>query len=159
MLKILVTVIVFLMIMLDMVLVPVHSQQENGEKEIVHADHNVASSDAIFWKKKTVRVKNDLNNSNHIYLHCKSKNDDLQLHDLGPGQFQQWSFYENVWGTTLYWCSMATPGFQTTFDIYNFKDEVKYCNSECNRSVRRDGLWFYIQFEDYWEKRLSWNIP
>ncbi|KAE8650839.1 hypothetical protein Csa_023860, partial [Cucumis sativus] len=43
-------------------------------------------------------------NGETLSIHCKSKDDDLGLHYLDIGKQFTWSFRENLWSSTLFWC-------------------------------------------------------
>ncbi|KOM57721.1 hypothetical protein LR48_Vigan11g075400 [Vigna angularis] len=113
--------------------------------------------DGILGSKKTVRVENDLTNGISVFLHCKSRDDDLGEHVLENGQYQEWRFRNNIAHSTLFWCAMRASNVQSSFDVYSYKADNAVCD-QCNRSLRNDGLYFYNQFENKWEKKLSWNI-
>ncbi|RDY00049.1 hypothetical protein CR513_16816, partial [Mucuna pruriens] len=61
----------------DICTVPVLSQQEMD-----------LGDDGLLGRKKTVRVQNDLNNGITVYLHCRSRDNDLGLHVLANGENQ-----------------------------------------------------------------------
>ncbi|RDX65426.1 S-protein-like 2, partial [Mucuna pruriens] len=148
MLKGLARIIVLLMIM---VTVRVQSEEEIGVE-------NESTTDGIIDGKKTVRVQNDLKDGIILYLHCKSKDDDLGQHDLGTGQYQEWSFRDNFADTTLFWCSMFAYDTKMSFEIYNAKIDESKCDKQCYRSIRPDGGYFYDQLHNLWEKRYSWSF-
>ncbi|CAJ1949818.1 unnamed protein product [Sphenostylis stenocarpa] len=138
MLKLLVTVIVLAM-MVNMV-----PSEEEG--------------DGFLDGKKHVRVQNDMTNGIVVHLHCRSRNDDLGEHVLAFGQYQEWSFRDNVGDTTLFWCSMSANNVQTRFEVYSAPSDHTKCDKQCYRSLRTDGAYFYDQFEDTWQKRHSWDV-
>ncbi|KAG5069416.1 hypothetical protein AAZX31_01G128500 [Glycine max] len=138
MLKALVTIIVFLM---------------------MACAQDVLSDDGFFSPKNTVRVYNRMNDNILVYLHCQSKDDDLGQHVLAVGEHQEWSFNDRVIGTTLFWCTMNANNVHASFEVYNMKTELMKCSSQCNRILNNSGGYFFDEFDGYWEKRLSWNIP
>ena len=44
-------------------------------------------------------------------------------------------------------------------EVYNAQTELMKCGSQCNRILNNSGGYFIDEFDGYWEKRLSWNIP
>nr|KYP61482.1 hypothetical protein KK1_015972 [Cajanus cajan] len=92
-----------------------------------------------------------------MYLHCRSKDDDLGQHVLAVGKDQEWSFRDNIGDTTLFWCTLDAASWEFKFEIYSAKRDTK-CTSQCNRSIRSDGAYFWNQLDQVWEKRFSWNI-
>ncbi|XP_027343138.1 S-protein homolog 24-like [Abrus precatorius] len=107
--------------------------------------------------KKTVRVQNDLDGGTLLYLHCRSKDNDLGLHVLATQTYQEWSFHDNVSGTTLFWCKFQFDGVaEVSFEIYSAKTDDSQCGSQCWRSIRKDGAYFYDEYKKIWVRRYSW---
>ncbi|RZC29933.1 S-protein-like 2 [Glycine soja] len=86
------------------------------------------SDDGFFGGKITVRVYNGMNDSIPMYLHCRSKDDDLGQHVLAAGEHQEWSFKDRFFGFTLFWCTMDASNVHESFEIYNAKTELKKCD-------------------------------
>ncbi|XP_027343140.1 S-protein homolog 3-like [Abrus precatorius] len=137
MLKALTTIALVLIMSTDTLIIPVHVQNENGGT-------------------KHVLVKNELGNGVVLYLHCRSKDDDLGLHVLQNGNYQEWSFRDNVIDTTLFWCSLKWNNQQHSFEIYSTINDGRRCASQCLRRIRPDGAYFFFEFEDYWVKEYAW---
>jgi hypothetical protein len=52
-------------------------------------------------------IVNDMSGGQKVlFIHCKSRDDDLGMHNLVVGGKFSLSFRPNFWGTTLYWCYM-----------------------------------------------------
>ncbi|XP_020220440.1 self-incompatibility protein S1 [Cajanus cajan] len=132
-----------------MVIVPVQSEEENGVEN--------GYVDGLIGKRKTVLVKNDIDSGVTVNLHCRSKDDDLGLHVLRLGEQQVWSFRDNIFRTTLFWCTMDAKNKEYQFEIYRAKTD-RTCTSQCFRSLREDGAYFWNQPLQLWEKRISWSI-
>ncbi|KAG5060710.1 hypothetical protein JHK87_001739 [Glycine soja] len=115
--------------------------------------------DSIFDGRKTVCVLNGMNDDILVYLQCQSRYNDLGQHVLAVGEYQEWSFRDNIRDTTLFWCTMDAGKVHASFQVYRAEIEEKLCDSQCNRTLTNDGGYFYDQFHGYWEKRLSWYIP
>ena len=131
MLKALVITIIVLFLMIIRVPAVQISQQENGGRKILanHQD-DLGLHDGLLDGKKTVRVLNGMNNGIVVYLHCQSKDDDFHQHVLAVGKYQQWSFRDNIGGTTLYWCTMDANTLHASFEIYNAKRDDSKCDSQ-----------------------------
>ncbi|XP_062147852.1 S-protein homolog 1-like [Alnus glutinosa] len=86
--------------------------------------------------KWTVDVVNGLSGENRLFLHCKSKDDDLGMHDLPVGAKSSWSFKENLFGRTLYWCYLRKDKAHAAFDVFwEEKNEEYYLlRRTCDRS-------------------------
>ncbi|XP_027343145.1 S-protein homolog 5-like [Abrus precatorius] len=106
--------------------------------------------------RKHVRVTNLLGKDAVLYLHCRSRDDDLGLHVLRFLQFQEWSFNNNIGGTTLFWCSLQWNDKQRSIEVYNYERDNKDCSSYCWRFLEPDGAYFYIENTRQWEHRYSW---
>ncbi|KAF5736671.1 hypothetical protein HS088_TW14G00821 [Tripterygium wilfordii] len=88
----------------------------------LHADAS------IFPEKTTVYIYNYLGPNTDLTIHCRSKNDDLGEHILSFLSDFRFTFKPNIWGTTLFYCSMSWPGQFHSFDIYvDGRDGCKAC--------------------------------
>ncbi|KAJ9169717.1 hypothetical protein P3X46_017876 [Hevea brasiliensis] len=67
----------------------------------------ITSSECSLFDPYHVHVTNILSQNKILLVHCKSKDDDLGVHNLTVGQEFSWSFKLNFFGTTLFWCYMA----------------------------------------------------
>ncbi|EEF41295.1 conserved hypothetical protein [Ricinus communis] len=54
-----------------------------------------------------VHITNELSHNKVLHVHCKSKDDDLGIHQLPRSQHYSWRFNLNFFATTLFWCYMA----------------------------------------------------
>lgn len=80
----------------------------------------------LYPHKVHVDMRNDLPGGLNLSVHCKSKNDDLGVKEVGPGQVWGFKFRTNIWGTTQFTCEMEWPGTTHFFDI--FIDARDFCN-------------------------------
>ncbi|XP_057451209.1 S-protein homolog 29-like [Lotus japonicus] len=154
MLKVLVTIFFVLAIIaadMSIVLVqssdmPVHGQQGGG---------NIWP-----WHKTHVSVVNNLGDGVNLFIHCRSKNDDLGPYILPNGNHFRWSFKLNFLLTTLFWCNIRWVSGSTTlvksFDIYYAKRDNQQCIAKCYRSIQPDGVYFYDEFKNIWWKEYAW---
>nr|AFK36353.1 unknown [Lotus japonicus] len=130
----------------DMSTVPVQSQQGGG---------NIWP-----WHKTTVSAINNLGDGVNLFMHCRSKNDDLGLRMISNGNYMQWSFKENFSLTTLFWCNLRWISGSTTsvksFQIFKAKRDNQKCVAKCLRSIRPDGVYFYDEFKNIWWKEYAW---
>ncbi|XP_057440638.1 S-protein homolog 29-like [Lotus japonicus] len=106
--------------------------------------------------ERSVRVINNFTDNSYtqLYVHCHSKDDDLGEHYLSKGQYTEWFFADNIWGTTLFWCHFAWNNVQKSFRVYSTKhdDERGYY---CYLAIKEDGAYFYDGFQ-YWNKMIPW---
>ncbi|KAL7003701.1 hypothetical protein U1Q18_004850 [Sarracenia purpurea var. burkii] len=82
-----------------------------------------------------VRVTNQLEKGLNLSLHCKSKDDDLGIHVLQNQEFYEWSFRNNIWGTTRFYCYLQSLRRSNSFDVYR----QGMCSAHCNWFVRPEG--------------------
>ncbi|RHN43173.1 putative plant self-incompatibility S1 [Medicago truncatula] len=104
--------------------------------------------------KTTVRISNDMGTV--VDVHCKSKDDDLGSHDLYQGEITEWSFRANIRGTTLYSCVLKWDSVTKNVVIYDAKKDEDLCITKCWRVLRTDGVYFYNQNRNSWDKRYEW---
>ncbi|XP_057444366.1 S-protein homolog 29-like [Lotus japonicus] len=143
MLKVLGTVFLLMSIIVpDKFIVPVQSQQGGRDR----------------WPwRKIVRVQNDLGNGVTLYVHCRSKDDDLGEHYLSNGQYQEWSFGISWIGSTLFWCNVGWNDVKHSFEAYNNGRDYLLCGSQCWRSIKPDGAYFYLERKGHrWVKQYEW---
>ncbi|XP_042491178.1 S-protein homolog 5-like [Macadamia integrifolia] len=74
-----------------------------------------------------VRIINELGEGYVLTIHCKSKDDDLGVHDLSYQKYFEWGFHDNLWGTTLYFCRIQWRNADVYFDIYDEKRDRFGC--------------------------------
>ncbi|THG07377.1 hypothetical protein TEA_000377 [Camellia sinensis var. sinensis] len=86
----------------------------------------------IFLKKVHVYLINQLEPEKTLNVHCKSKDDDLGPQQLSFNQTYEWTFHNNFFDRTLFWCEMdwqKTPGIQVSgsFNIYKGNRDQRRC--------------------------------
>lgn len=118
-----------------------------------HSDHLSFNFASI-----NVQIHNDL----QMYIldsHCFSKDDDLGLHILFPGDKNEWSFKDNFFETTKFHCRLEWENGLLEFDSFRSDIDFLYhfCgNSNCSWSARQDGVYLTdingeFVFQDYWD--------
>ncbi|KAK4774764.1 hypothetical protein SAY86_009699 [Trapa natans] len=95
--------------------------------------------DSITFKARVI-VDNKLPSGQNFTIHCKSKDDDLDVHTILPNDIYTFHFYNNFWGTTLFFCRVTTSYGQGVYDLYKFKRDKKRC-SVCVYRVTKDGVY------------------
>ncbi|OVA05570.1 Plant self-incompatibility S1 [Macleaya cordata] len=100
-----------------------------------------------------VSVVNEIPEQTGLTIHCKSADDDLGEHKLGYNQDFHWSFRQNFWQSTLFWCSMwwtDSDGHlvQGSYDIYSISTDWDRCHNECKYPVRQDGIYAFFEKPD-----------
>lgn len=68
--------------------------------------------------KRYVHVVNGLSGHRMLFVHCKSKDDDIGEHNLAVGTEISWSFKINFFATTLFWCYTRTDHQHATFNVF-----------------------------------------
>ena len=80
----------------------------------------------------TVGIVNELGQNQVLFVHCKSKDDDLGDHNITSGQTYKWQFKENMTSTTLFWCTLRTPTNQhASFEVF-WREKSEWLASHCN---------------------------
>uniref|UniRef100_A0A5B7BUF0 S-protein homolog n=1 Tax=Davidia involucrata TaxID=16924 RepID=A0A5B7BUF0_DAVIN len=77
----------------------------------------------------------------NVTIHCKSKDDDLGIHVLQTNQSFEWSFKNNIWGTTRFYCYLNCNLGNTSFDVYR----QGMCGGHCFWFVRPVGICLQVQ--------------
>ncbi|CAL5413684.1 unnamed protein product [Camellia sinensis] len=54
-----------------------------------------------------------------LTIHCKSRDNDLGEQLMNNGQDFHWSFKENLFGTTLFFCGFGWNGKIQSFDVFS----------------------------------------
>ncbi|GAU26501.1 hypothetical protein TSUD_361330 [Trifolium subterraneum] len=108
-------------------------------------------------KTTTVRVENDLKVDTILSLHCRSSGNDLGEKTLHSGHWVEWSFHANSSGTTRYSCVLKWNNLQKDVIIYDATKDAATCTSKCWRGISADGVYFFNEFKNSWEKQYSWN--
>uniref|UniRef100_A0A7N0TN45 S-protein homolog n=1 Tax=Kalanchoe fedtschenkoi TaxID=63787 RepID=A0A7N0TN45_KALFE len=83
------------------------------------------------YPKLTVEIVNDIGSG--INVPCKSKNDDLGIHYIAPGQAYSFNFRPHIFGVTLFYCSTNWNGRTEYFDAFDGRhgDEDVCKNNDC----------------------------
>lgn len=76
-------------------------------------------------EKWNVHVANQMGDVRTLVTHCKSKDDDLGIHDVSPGSDFNWSFKVNIAGTTLFWCYVHNDHQHANFQVFWVENEEK----------------------------------
>jgi hypothetical protein len=79
-----------------------------------------------------------------IYVHCKSRDNDLQQQTLLEGQDYGFTFRANIWGTTLFWCGFNWGSYWNIFNVWQDIGPWSFDHRPCRQclwTVRRDGFY------------------
>ncbi|CAK7342113.1 unnamed protein product [Dovyalis caffra] len=97
------------------------------------------------FQKYNVHIVNGLSQNKTLLVHCKSKDDDLGVHNLAVGLEFRWSFKVNAFSTTLFWCYLG-PSNDSHAAFTAFKDKEKITDScdddnNCFWIAKDDGVY------------------
>ncbi|KAK9265420.1 hypothetical protein L1049_003544 [Liquidambar formosana] len=114
---------------------------------------------AILFERVHVYLLNRVEPGKTLSLHCKSKNDDLGMQQIVFNQTYEWSFHNNFFGTTLYWCFMYWEKSQYvfgSFNIYEGSRDQSRCRKSCWWMIEEDGLFSLNGDSFIWEHMYDW---
>ncbi|KAE8652336.1 hypothetical protein Csa_021865 [Cucumis sativus] len=96
-----------------------------------------------------------------LLTHCKSKDDDLGAKVLDVKGQYSWSFKENIWQTTLFWCDFSSLNGHASFEVFwpEKGEWLEYrCDyGNCTWAATNDGFFLAniperkFEFMHYWE--------
>ncbi|KAK6253899.1 hypothetical protein QUC31_015619 [Theobroma cacao] len=111
------------------------------------------------FHKWYVHIVNNLSQGKLLTAHCKSKDDDLGIHQIPVGDEQNWSFRQNFFETTLFWCSLAKDNVHADFDVFWDDDNFHYrCSfKDCIWVAKDDGIYLKNLPEGFDEYRHDWK--
>jgi hypothetical protein len=110
-----------------------------------------AKKERILYEFTTwhVYVVNGLSNNRELSVHCKSKDDDLGFHCLSAGDNFTWSFREDFFLRTLFWCDVNKDDAHAVFKVF-WHDVLLFYKcmwKNCVWTVKDDGI--YIKNLDH----------
>ena len=115
------------------------------------------------FRKNYVRIINDLGNIKLVF-HCKSKDDDLGLRGVKPAAYWEFSFRQNVFASTLFFCNFWYTNFDkitfhAAFVVFKSDFEfVKECGGDyCMWIAKVDGLYKYNLQTKMAVKKYDWQ--
>ncbi|CAI0376955.1 unnamed protein product [Linum tenue] len=102
-------------------------------------------------------MENRVEGGKELRIHCKSKDDDLGVYTLKTLDDFIFKFRPNIWGTTLFYCSMDWGEGQTHwFDIYIFDRDYRRCTN-CQWIIKKSGPCFYDAGAHKYDFCYQWN--
>nr|DAD24551.1 TPA_asm: hypothetical protein HUJ06_026015 [Nelumbo nucifera] len=128
---------------------------------VLSLSHSSMVVSGAYYKKIQVVLYNMLEPGKNLHVHCKSKDDDLGDHVIGYYQNYTWSFHDNLFSSTLFWCRMdwTRTGGSTvsgSFEIYHAKRDLYRCSSFCAWGIREDGLFVFNRDTGEWDYFFGW---
>ncbi|KAL4012672.1 hypothetical protein IC575_029782 [Cucumis melo] len=86
------------------------------------------------WK---VTITNNIADSN-LVVHCKSKDNDLGKQVIKQGGKYSWTFKENLWSTTLFWCNFKSKYGEVSGEVF-WPENGSRLTDQC---VKNNCVWF-----------------
>jgi hypothetical protein len=115
-------------------------------------------------KKIIVHISNNLFPSGSVItVHCKSRDDDLGVHEVIYLDYYEFSFRNNWQDSTLFFCHFEWLNYtmaQTvsdTFDIYKGQRDEKRCDKVCQWRIQEEGLFSYDDKNEFWDGLYTWS--
>ena len=122
-----------------------------------------AQSDSKYSLPGTLWEVTILNKMNGLAMlvHCKSKDDDLGEHQIGPGGNFNWSFRENFWQTTLYWCNFKSILGHASGEVF-WPEKRNWLGARCGHHnciwvAREDGISLRLGSQDLYQLMYPWK--
>lgn len=106
-----------------------------------------------------VSVVNGLSNNSELLVHCKSKDNDLGIHNLWPGTNFNWSFRENFFQRTLFWCYARKDDVHSSFKVF-WQDALLFYKclwKNCIWVAKDDGIYIKNLDQGHDEFRYTWE--
>lgn len=86
-----------------------------------HFSSTISKKTERLFPRFQLYVINEL--PDELRVHCASKDDDLGYHTLQRDENIHWSFRENFWGTTLFFCHFWWGSRDKAFDVFTGGDQ------------------------------------
>ncbi|KAE9593562.1 putative plant self-incompatibility S1 [Lupinus albus] len=107
---------------------------------LLHVSLIVVTKGEPIFSYTHVYIRNDLGNNILLTIHCKSKNDDLDVHYLKYQDEYKFQFKPNFLGNTLFFCGLTWDGILHWFNIYVESRDCKdfNCTRNCRWSIQKN---------------------
>ncbi|KAM1033812.1 hypothetical protein FF1_037260 [Malus domestica] len=110
---------------------------------------------STFFGKIHIDVENTLVSNTVVELHCKSKSDDLGNHVIPHGGAYNFTFHDDFWDRTLFFCYMQwrrSDGkwVKAAFNIYKPKRDQKRCMHRCKWQINEYGIFSFTLDTKVW---------
>ena len=122
---------------------------------------NSTDAACFFTKGFGIHILTEIDFDN-VMVQCKSKDDDLGVHTLNFTNLEYgWSFCENIFYSTLFYCHFWRTMTEQTFDVFN-RTMMKACDQGfpdaniCHWGIKQDGFYFF-DFHQGWLKQYDWK--
>ena len=69
-----------------------------------------------------------------LLAHCKSKDNDLGEHEIGLGEKYSWTFKENFWQSTRFWCNFSSKQGHTSGEVF-WPEMENWFTDQCYNSI------------------------
>ncbi|XP_007049876.2 PREDICTED: uncharacterized protein LOC18612855 [Theobroma cacao] len=111
------------------------------------------------YKTWHIHAVNGMSHEKILFLHCKSGDNDLGIHNLTAGTEFNWKFKPQILGKTLFWCYMAWGNVHASFKVFWDDNDLFYrCNwKNCIWTAKDDGVYLKNIPENYDEFRHKWE--
>ncbi|RID68336.1 hypothetical protein BRARA_C00502 [Brassica rapa] len=111
-------------------------------------------------RMEDVEITNKLGGGLTLTLHCKSKDDDLDVQTLAPDSSWSFKFSPAVLKTTLFFCNFTWGGESHWFDIYDDNrdgDGRDFPCYLCPWNINRNGPCRFNQATNAFDVCYYWN--
>ncbi|KAM1909279.1 hypothetical protein ACFX13_038056 [Malus domestica] len=114
------------------------------------------SVSATIFRKIHIDVENRVLPKADVELHRKSKNDDLGSHVIPPSGADNFTFNDNLWDTTLFYCYMQWKRpdgkwVKGAFKIYEPKRDLRHCMHRCKWQIHAKSIFSFTLDTKRWK--------
>ncbi|KAK4756547.1 hypothetical protein SAY87_006674 [Trapa incisa] len=99
-----------------------------------------ADTGVVLRRLIEVDFVNKLPPNHNVSVHCKSKNDDLGIHVLGPHQGYGFQFHDSLLGNTLFFSGVTTDFGHGVYNIYTHRRDADRC-TKCLWEITQVGVY------------------
>lgn len=114
----------------------------------------------VRFRKYHVRVENGLQGQ-PLNVHCQSKDNDLGIHVLQPGDQFEWGFHINFMGKTLFFCNMWWESGHKSFEVFKAGEHkliLDFCGAKtCQYRATEEGVQIFHSKNKAWELKYPWD--
>ncbi|XP_010543913.1 PREDICTED: pumilio homolog 15-like [Tarenaya hassleriana] len=117
-------------------------------------------SHAGLYDRNHVAIRNALEHNKTLKVHCKSKDNDLGFHLLGPDTVYRFKFHDNFGLSTLYWCNLWQGPHYKHYQVFVAYRSIWFWRADKTVmwEAREDGIYEYVD-DTHAVFKYKWDAP